>query len=472
MIYAQPDIPANLPLWNHQREGYWFCYPQPATLIAAGLGTGKSGLALALTTNWHCQRTLIVCPASVRNVWRREIPRHCPGDPLALILDGGSVGLRQRVANAAWSTTSNRPLYVVLNYEASWRYPMRQWLLSREWDCVILDEAHAICKLDSEQSRFCGELSIRAKHRLALTGTCLAHRPTNALGICRFLDPNLFGPDHDAALKRYAAPEQDRTRKRYNRANAALREAIALYYGPDAPMLDDIGDSDSDGIARILPGLQHAAEYERKLATITWRCRSEDVLDLPPLIQQDRIVTLGTDAREIYESLERHAYAAWESGQCTIDSHGGLITRLQQVTSGYLPDDGDGTLKRVDSAKADALYDLLSEAGGEPAVVFCRFVADLDRVAETAAKLGLTYREISGRRKDGLTNLGTLTPGTEVCGVQPKSGGVGVELTAAKIGVWFSYPRVPRGVRPGDQATAPAGYNGCAILYAHRRPVH
>jgi SNF2 family DNA or RNA helicase len=98
-------------------------------------------------------------------------------------------------------------------------------------------------------------------------------------------------------------------------------------------------------------------------------------------------------------------------------------------------------LKRIDNSKADALESLLSEAGGEPAVVFCRFVADLDRVAEIAGDIGLAYREISGRRKDGLTSTATLTPGTEVCGVQPQSGGVGVELTAAKIGVWYSYPR-------------------------------
>jgi SNF2 family DNA or RNA helicase len=115
--------------------------------------------------------------------------------------------------------------------------------------------------------------------------------------------------------------------------------------------------------------------------------------------------------------------------------------RLQQITSGHLPTASGRVVRFADNLKRDALYDLLAEAAGEPVVVFCRFTADLDTVQQVTKSLGLRYGEVSGRRKDALTIMATLAPEIDVAGVQPQSGGVGVDLSAAKIGVWYSVPR-------------------------------
>ena len=420
--------------WPHQVEGFAFAADKPATMLAAGMGIGKSLVALALAAAWQATRTLILCPPSVRSVWRREITKHAP-ELRAVILDHGSVAERTEQADHA---LDGQPTAIVINYEAAWRNPFCQWVLAQRWDCVILDEAHAIKTDGACCSRFAAELTPISGRRLALTGTPLAHSPLDAWGQYRFLDPLIFGEDHTAYLRHFAAPWQLRKRKRLRTSHNAVAVALAECFGPDAPILDKWGECPD--YTAWLPGLQNAAEFEERIRPITWRCASADVLDLPPLIQDERIVELGAEARRYYNDLEQHLYADIGAG-VTITSFLGMLTRLQTLTSGFVTDITGRLCRLDDNPKRDALYDLLAEAGGEPAVVFCRYVADLDTVAEVAKLLGLRYAELSGRRKDAVTNLATLREGIDVAGVQPQSGGVGIDLSRAKIGIWFSFPR-------------------------------
>jgi SNF2 family DNA or RNA helicase len=84
------------------------------------------------------------------------------------------------------------------------------------------------------------------------------------------------------------------------------------------------------------------------------------------------------------------------------------------------------------------LEDILTEAGGEPVVVFTRFVQDLNTVESLAAKLGLKYGEISGRRKDGINDIATMTEGLQVVGVEEEAGGAGIDLSRARLVVDYS----------------------------------
>jgi len=113
-----------------------------------------------------------------------------------------------------------------------------------------------------------------------------------------------------------------------------------------------------------------------------------------------------------------------------------------------------GTEKR--SLLADTIEDVPSS---EKVVVFCRFTHDLDSVRHVAHAQGRTYGELSGRRRDGLTEDATMNPEVDVIGVQIQSGGVGIDLTAARYCVFYSvgfslgdYDQALRRVhRPGQE---------------------
>ena len=217
--------PLALMPWNHQREGFAFAADKAATMLAAGMGTGKSAISLALLTGWQAVRTLILCPPSVRSVWRREVAKHCPEPMRAVVLDCGTVAERTEQADRA--LRDGQPTAVVINYEAAWRDPFASWALLQRWHCVILDEAHAIKTDGACCSRFAAYLTPRSERRLCLTGTPLAHSPLDAWGQFRFLDPTIFGDDHAAYLHRYAAPRQLRKRKRLRDSHNAVAAAIA-----------------------------------------------------------------------------------------------------------------------------------------------------------------------------------------------------------------------------------------------------
>jgi SNF2 family DNA or RNA helicase len=366
--------------------------------------------------------------------------------------------MRTAIADAELRDPS--PACLVVNTEASWRYPLAEWILERRWDCIVLDEPHlgGIKTNGTRASEFVAQLTARSRRRLALTGTPLAHNPLDAWGQYRFLDPTIFGPDYAAFLDRYAAPKQLRRRKKLRIAHSSVAAVIAELWGADSPLIDEWGEAPD--YTPWLPGLRNAEEFAARIAPITWSCKSADVLDLPPLLQDSREVKIGAEAQRLYDQLLDQLWADTGHGTVTINSALTMSVRLQQITSGHVGTDNGRLYRFRDNPKHEALHDLLSQTS-EPSVVFCRYIADLDVVAEITKSLGKRYAEFSHRRKDALTNLATLRQGVDVAGVQPKSGGVGIDLSTAKIGVWYSLalslPEYDQGIgrlhRPGSTGT-------------------
>jgi len=434
--HGQPPI-RKTDAWSHQRQAFWYAYHLDACLLAMGMGCGKSKVAIDLIANWRCQKTLILCPTSVRAVWRREIDRHYPGPVSVIILDRGTIDQRVRAADKAWrlSTRSGKPLIIVINYEAAWRDTFAAWALAQHWDCVVCDESHVIKANDSNVSRFAADMGRRASRRLCLTGTPLAQTPLDAWGQYRFLDPGIFGTNHSLFRHRYEANAGAvAIRTHLADAQEALARLVDLL--PDQEHLLDQCTVDLPGGANA--GLRNASELQERIGLIAYHCRTQDVLDLPPIAHEDRTCRLGAEANRVYNALEASFVADIEGGTVRITNALARMVRLQQVTSGYLPDDQTHTVHRLDDAKEHLLRDLLAEAGGEPVVVFCRYRADLATVERVSQSLKLQYGELSHARKDALTDRGEMANGIQVAGVQPKSGGMGIDLTRARIAVFYS----------------------------------
>ena len=170
-----------------------------------------------------------------------------------------------------------------------------------------------------------------------------------------------------------------------------------------------------------------------------WHRIEADVLDLPKISHQVIDCELSNKAARAYASLSRELIAEIDGGVITADNALVKLLRLQQITSGYIPEALTGYLMHVDSSKQDALQMLVDGLpANESIVVFGRFSSDLRCAAEVASVAGRPYLEVSGSRKD-LTDHGTMvdTPG-QILGVQIDSGGSGIDLTAANYVCYFS----------------------------------
>lgn len=392
------------PLWSHQRAGVAFAAGRAGTLIGHEVGCGKSLTAIALLHLWDARRVLVATPLSVVGVWPEQLRRHSEWSWRVARLDRGTVADRAAEASAALrAADAGGRAVVVVNHEAVWRSELRDLALRTRWDAVVVDESHKIAAAGSRVSMFFSALGKRAQRRLGLSGTPLSHSPLSAYGQARFLDPSVFGTSYIRMRMEYAV--------------------MGGFVGPD-------------GRPKQIVGWRNLDQFERKLSVLCHRVRKADVLDLPPEVEEERTCRLEPEAERAYRAMRRDFVAEVDGGIVTAANALGKLLRLQQFTSGTVTDD-DGTVREVSGAKATLLREALEDVAGQRAVVFCRFVADLDKIRAAAEALGLRHGEVSGRQKD-LTPHGTIPDGIDVLAVQVAAGGVGIDLSAASVAIYYS----------------------------------
>jgi SNF2 family DNA or RNA helicase len=165
---------------------------------------------------------------------------------------------------------------------------------------------------------------------------------------------------------------------------------------------------------------------------------AKDVLDLPEVMHEDRLCELGPEAWKWYEEVQEElSIYVSETERINTEIVLTKILRMQQITSGYLP--VNNSYMKVDDSKASLLEDIVTDISqDEPVIVFCKFQHDLDEVKMLAEKLGRTYGEISGRIKSGLDDKAELKDGVMLCAVQMQAGGVGIDLSKAHYGIYYS----------------------------------
>lgn len=254
-----------------------------------------------------------------------------------------------------------------------------------------------------------------------------------------------------------------------------VRDGEPIYaLGPKGePLFDGIAEARRD-------------EFTERLRRVVFRVSQDDLdqmIGLEDAASVIRTCELEPATRRVYEELKKDLIAGLgvdceecSGGGCDDcdgdGATGGVITaanrmvlqtRLAQLSGGFSKDP-DGNLVHVcdppEKAKllADALADMPAD---EPVVVFCRFHADFDAVRAVVEQLGRRYGELSGRSHAGLTEDSRMNPDIDVLGVHPQSGGVGVDLTRARYGIWYSLP------------TSLAGYEqGCKRYHRHGQARH
>lgn len=389
-----PPVPGEItPSWRHQRQAYWFAEKQQAAFLAMHMGTGKSLVAINLMRNTQARRVLVLCPVSVLGVWPQQMAMHDGQMHVEVLNQQKTVQYRCQQAESACRRSES--VMLICNYEAAWRQPLRDFLLQQQWDWVVLDESHRIKDPKGKASIFAAELRLRATRRLCLTGTPMPHSPLDVFAQMRFLDPGLLGTSYFAFRNRYAV--------------------MGGFNG------------------KQVIGFQQQDALREKLAAMMYRA-PKDVLDLPELLDEQRSVTLEPRSQRIYTELAAGLKADLEAGTVTPANALVRLLRLQQVTSGHVTNDADEVL-HIGNAKEQALSDILKDLD-EPVVVFCRFRHDLLTVETVAEVLRRPYRELSGRRKNLEQWQGEEAP--SILGVQIQSGGLGVDLTRARVAIYYS----------------------------------
>ena len=194
--YPAPEGLSYLPF---QIAGIDFLLENNNVLLSDPMGLGKTIEAIGLiNADRSIKRILVICPASLKLNWLAEIRKWLVPD-LSVSVWGGSGGLNADI--------------IIVNYDIIDRF----YVLFRAdvWDLLILDESHYLKTLDTKRTlnviggrKKSGEVigklfePIRARRKLALTGTPIDNRPINIYAILKYLIPEGF-PTKTAFERRY-----------------------------------------------------------------------------------------------------------------------------------------------------------------------------------------------------------------------------------------------------------------------------
>lgn len=172
-------------LFPYQKEGVEFALFRKAAVIADEMGLGKTIQAIVTAIFkkqvFGFRKTLIVCPATLKSQWKKEIERFT--DEKALILTGTPDGRAEQYLLDSY-------FFFIVNYETVLRDSLA--INNADFDFLILDEAQKIKNYETKTSSAIKR--VKTKHSLVITGTPIENRLIDIFSIVNTIDPYFFGP--------------------------------------------------------------------------------------------------------------------------------------------------------------------------------------------------------------------------------------------------------------------------------------
>lgn len=182
-------------------------------------------------------------------------------------------------------------------------------------------------------------------------------------------------------------------------------------------------------------------DTEKKLlAALRYAAISFDIndLDMPELVHTPHYLDIPAVAREAY--LEMHRESAVEDLDLYAVNAAVKSGKLRQMASGGVIDIHGGR-KKLHSAKAEHLRDILEENDGRPVLVFFEFLSDYIAICDV---LGYEVPALYGktRPKDAMKWINQWNKGRlPVFALHPRSASYGLNLQdSGNIVVWYTVP--------------------------------
>ncbi len=220
----------------YQLRGYsWLSFMGDVGLgaiLADDMGLGKTVQAIAYILGRGRGPSLIICPTSIVGNWRRELERFAPS--LRVMVHHGP----SRLSGEEFAEEARRHSVVLSTYSL---LPRDIDALSRvEWDVVVLDEAQNVKNPWTKQAQTARRL--RARHRVALTGTPVENRLSELWSIMDFLNPGYLGSQREFRRNFELPIERYNDRSRARVLHRLVEPFVLRRRKEDRDVIDDLPD--------------------------------------------------------------------------------------------------------------------------------------------------------------------------------------------------------------------------------------
>ena len=376
------------------------------------MGCGKTlttiAVAGALYNLGKIDRVLVVAPTSVCSVWPHDLNQFAafPWEARVLL---GDKKKRLKALNELENWPFKALRIAVINYESTHREGIFEALAAYKPDLIVCDESQRIKNPSAAQSKALHKLGDAAPFRMILSGTPVQNNAVDLYSQYRFLDPAVYGANFYAFKNRYC---------------------IMGGYGQHQ-----------------IVGYRNMDELVEKEHSVAYRVTKEECLDLPQQTFINRYVQFTDAEQAIYEQLRKSSFLELETGEnVTATTILTMYLRLMQLTGGFLTADESTRPKQVNTAKLDALADIVDDYvvdAGKKLVIFARFRAEIAAI-ENLLRLrkiqyGSIYGDVPMEERGKIVEDFQANPDTKVFVAQIQTAGLGITLHAASTAVFYSY---------------------------------
>lgn len=172
-------------LFPYQQEGVEFATFKKGAIIADEMGLGKTLQAITIAIQkkriFGFERTLVICPASLKAQWKNEIEKFT--SEKATVVEGFPDDRAE-----IYKTCTD--YFLILNYETILRDAQK--LNKFKTDFIILDEAQRIKNYATKTAQ--ALKSLKRDHALIITGTPIENKLIDLYSVVQFVDPYFLAP--------------------------------------------------------------------------------------------------------------------------------------------------------------------------------------------------------------------------------------------------------------------------------------
>jgi len=399
------------PPLEHQKEAIEKLLANERFILADDMGLGKTTAAVIASLESKAKKILIVCPASLKINWEREIKNYT--DRKILVIEGRK-----------WGSTFD---YYIINYDILKNFHTTdksedseayQLIAKEKFDLAIVDEAHYISNTTSQRTRLLNDILDNIPRVWLLTGTPMTSRPINFFNLLSIVNSPL-ALNWQVYVRRYCAGYQFRVgqRKVWNTSGASNLD-----------------------------------ELRERTKNIVLRRLKSDILDLPEKI----IAPIYLELKNTYYDDELEEFMRISKENQKKESISVTLNRLMRIRQLIAVEKVNYTCELIDKFIEQ----------DKKVIVFTNFTMSLDLIHEKYKKNSVTLdgRMSKEKRQESVDKFQTNDK-IKVFISNIKAGGVGITLTAAEAVIMNDLSFVPADHSQAEDRAYRYGQKNSVLVY-------
>jgi SWI/SNF-related matrix-associated actin-dependent regulator 1 of chromatin subfamily A len=395
--------------FEHQKEAIIKLLENDKFILADDMGLGKTSSAIIASIEAKPSKTLIICPASLKQNWKREIENYSNKE--IYICEG------KKYEDSAD--------FVIINYDIiknfhSLKTKEESLIQKSKFDLVIIDECHYIKSPQASRTKLINDICKDINKIWLLTGTPLTSRPIDYFNLLSLVDSPV-SKNWMAYVKRYCA-----------------------------------GYQFSVGMNKVwnVSGASNLDELRERTSPLLLRRLKENVLDLP-----EKIITpiyLRLKSKE-YEDVMGEYFEWVKNNPKESKSLSVQFSKLMKVRQIIADEKIKSTIEFIENTLEQE----------KKIIVFSNFTNSLNKIYEHFNKIAvkLDGSSTAKQRQESVDEFQTNDKIKVFVG-NIKAAGVGITLTSANVVIFNDLSFVPADhSQAEDRAYRIGQKNSVSVLY-------